>query len=318
MRAEAARATCGRHGRPPSDGANGVAITNVRSRSFVLRRRWRHRSPRAGRSHAQSFSCLSWIFVLSWLTSCAFDRDRDEAVGGDRRRHSRGDQRLPPVERHDPVADSGDLPDPESDLSVELRADRIDYAHPATDGVVAAAAGRHVYGPAADAVLARRGHGVHARRTAAALIGGQARDASDRGGADGRRIVGVSPGVVSRGEDGVRRAARSRAVGVSGRRQLRIVFGPAPGGIRRRPPGSAEHRVVLAAGAGRDRPAVQGGPMVGSTEASHPGIAESDHGGSFESVAPASGHFTRGSARADFLEVCLSGRPEQLLHVLPD
>src|SRR5439155_1362875 len=165
-------------------------------------------------------------------------------------------------ERHETVADSGDLPDPESDLSVELRADRIDYAHPATDGVVAAAAGRHVYGPAADAVLARRGHGVHARRTAAALIGGQARDASDRGGADGRRIVGVSPGVVSRGEDGVRRAARSRAVGVSGRRQLRIVFGPAPGGIRRRPPGSAEHRVVLAAGAGRDRPAVQGGPMV--------------------------------------------------------
>src|SRR6185295_3031778 len=62
-RTEKTRATCGRRSRPLSGDANGVAITNVRSQSFVLRRRWRHRGPRAGRSHAQSFSCLSFFFV---------------------------------------------------------------------------------------------------------------------------------------------------------------------------------------------------------------------------------------------------------------
>src|SRR5204863_3461879 len=103
-------------------------------------------------------------------------------AGSDRRRHSRGDQRLALVERYGPVADSGDLPDPESDVSVELRADRIDCAHPATDRVAAAAAGRDVYGSAADPVFARRGHGVLAGRTAAALRGRQACDAAGRGG----------------------------------------------------------------------------------------------------------------------------------------
>jgi len=67
VRLEAHRA--GRRSRPLSDGDNGVAITNVPSRSFVLGAVGAIAAREPGRSHGSVFSCPSWPSCASWLRS---------------------------------------------------------------------------------------------------------------------------------------------------------------------------------------------------------------------------------------------------------
>ena len=72
---------------------------------------------------------------------------------GDRLRHHRGDQRLPPAQRHDPVAAAGDLSDAEGRLRAELRADRPDHPRLPAHRLAAAARRRALHRPSAAALL---------------------------------------------------------------------------------------------------------------------------------------------------------------------
>ena len=88
--------------------------------------------------------------------------------------------------------------------------------------LAAAAAGRAVHRPAADALLARRRHGLHPRRAAAAVGRRQLRLPAAGGGADRHGLLGVPPGSLARRAHGVGRALRLRAIVLSGRRQRRL------------------------------------------------------------------------------------------------
>ena len=191
--------------------------------------------------------------------------DEDAERDGDQR--ARGHQRLASAERHDPVADPVDLSDSQGVVSAELLADRPDRADAAVDGLAAAAGGRDVHRSAADAVLARRRHGVFARRLDA-VVGRRYAGDDPAGGRPRRsRLLGLPSGIVSHRAHGFWRTARPRPVGLSGWRQSRFVARAAARRVRRRAARAGEPGLVRADCGRRDGAAAAGRPLVGASPA---------------------------------------------------
>ena len=203
-------------------------------------------------------------------------------AGAHRLSRSGGGQRLASAERHHPVAAPGDLSAPETHICLELRPDWSDDAGADDDRVGSATGGWPLYRSAADAVRARRRHGLLPRRIAAAVDGVDIRHAAGGGGTGRSRLVGLSPGIVANRADGLRRTPRHGAIVVSGRRQHGLVARPAAGGVSRGAVRPGEHRVVLPAGRrwrgahGEDRPMVPD-PAVARLARCGQGDAGPDH-----------------------------------------
>ena len=226
-------------------------------------------------AYSEWFACIlgrggcPWLAARSWREQQV---DEHNGVGGARHCPSgggggrlvdhHGAQLLAFLERHDAVAGAGSLPDAERLLWPELCPDRADHAHHADDLVLAAAGGRARHRSPAAALFAGDGHGCHPGRLAAA---GACRElsAAVAGGDDGRHGVGgISPGSLAGGADGIGRAPRARPVGVSGRRQYRLVAGPDARGFYRNPERSGQHRLVFVRGPAGDGGAAAGRQLV--------------------------------------------------------
>ena len=121
--------------------------------------------------------------VLPLFSSICFEQIRDCRRQRNHLSHPVRHQLLPPAERHDAVADPLDLSIAQGDVSSLLCADRFDHAASSSHGL-AAPAGRGSCGrQKADAVLAARRRGFHARRHCRAWPVAKLRD----GAAVGRR-----------------------------------------------------------------------------------------------------------------------------------
>ncbi len=176
--------------------------------------------------------------------------------------HRPGAQLRAPAQRHDAVAAAGHLSDHQGRLRPRLRPDRPDHAGVPAHRLAAAAGGRHVYRPAAAALLAGRRHGLHAGRPDRAGARRQLRAAADRRGADRHRLVDLPPRVDAHGAHGLGRPARLCAVAVPGRRTGGAVARAAAGSLHRRAARAGEHLLVLAGGAAGDGAAAAGGAVV--------------------------------------------------------
>ena len=100
--------------------------------------------------------------------------DRRAAQGAPcRARRARPD---PPDQRHDPVADPGDLPDHQGQLRPRLHADRDHHAHVPGRRLAAPARRRHVHRPQPPALFDRRRHGLHPRRAGQPRLRPELRD----------------------------------------------------------------------------------------------------------------------------------------------
>ena len=167
--------------------------------------------------------------------------------------HPRKSQFLPSAQRSDAVAAAIDLSDAEAGFRLELPADRPHHARQSNHRVLAAARHRRLHRPAAAAALARRGHGVYARRYDAARIRPEFRRRSRRRRAHRAWICRLPSRVVSNRAARVGRAPWIRAGILPGRRKRRIGRRPAARGVFRAAVRTTQHRVVFADGAAGNR-----------------------------------------------------------------
>ena len=255
------------------------------------------------------------LVARCYCSSALIDEPSGRRAHAHRLRDSCQHQRLPSVERHDAVVAARHFSDPEEQLRPRFRTDRIDRAGESAHGVAAAARRRDVHGPPSTPVLPGRRHELHARRSAAARNDGDVRAAAPGSGARRRRLVGISPRVVTDRTPRVGRTARVRSIVLPDGRQPRLLNRPVTRRVHRPAPRPAEHRLVLAGGSRRDRDSVARRPMV---------FAASGHwrrqtvGGCDAYVEPSPGVAGDGRAdRARLLEIRLPVESGQLLHVLP-
>ena len=158
---------------------------------------------------------------------------RDPGARHDVRGAVRG-QLLPSVERHDAIADVGDLSAAQRKPGAELRAGRSHLGDLSADRVDAAAGGRLFERQAADAVLAAGFDGLHDGR-ACRVVAEPHLCAADLRRSPRRSRLGDLPSrIIARRAHGVGRPVRTGAIAVPGRRQFRPGARTADGGRDRR------------------------------------------------------------------------------------
>ena len=166
-------------------------------------------------------------------------------------------QHLAPDQRHDAVADPGDVPHSQGRFPSEFWPDRADHAHVPAHRLAAAAADRAVHRQAAAAVFPAPGHVFDPVRADAAGFCLELRHRAGSGRAGGHGIGHLPSRILAHCAPGFRRPARAGAIGVPGRWQYRQRSGPADrrggGGALRpaqcclvRPGGPAGHCAVAA------------------------------------------------------------------------
>ncbi len=181
--------------------------------------------------------------------------DRHHAHRPDRpgRRHAGADraQRDASAQRHDAVADPGDLSDHQDGLWAGFRPDRSDHPDLPDHGLAVPAPGRRLYRQEPDALFDGRRHGLHPHRADRPRLCRQLWAAADLGGLRRARLLDLPPGSDPHGAQRLGRAARVGAGHLPGRRPDGRRAGAAARGLHHRAARAGEPGLVLGHGPAR-------------------------------------------------------------------